>query len=63
MKNEILPRVLSRDKKQQGYRIRKELVEFMENFVEDEKKHGNIISQNDVIEFLIDEFRRKNVHR
>ena len=35
----------------------------MENFVEDEKKHGNIISQNDVIEFLIDEFRRKNVHR
>jgi len=55
----VLPRVLTKDKKQQGFRIRNELIEFLEKFVDSEQKRGNIISKNDVVESLIYELKEK----
>lgn len=55
----VLSRVLAKDKKQQGFRIRLELVEFLESYVLGEQKKGNFISKNDVIESLLYELKEK----
>lgn len=55
----VLSRVLAKDKKQQGFRIRLELVEFLNNYVSEQHKKGNFISKNDVIESLLYELKRK----
>lgn len=56
----LLPKVLSRDKKQQGFRLRTDLIDFLEKFVDEERKNGNIISKNDVIESLLNDLRDKD---
>lgn len=56
-----LKRVLAKDKKQQGFRIRTSLVEFLESYVEEQSKKGNLISKNDVIESLLSELKEKGI--
>ena len=56
-----LKKVLAKDKKQQGFRIRNSLVTFLNSYVEELNKRGELVSKNDVIESLLYELKEKGL--